>query len=257
MLDVLHISAVSLVAFAATNVDNFWLIVALLARGGAPRPIGLGYWTATLFVSGAAWAASAGLEQIPARWIDWLGVVPIALGIARLRDALRPVTEEPAAAPRAHGAFALTLAQSTDNLAVLASLYADARRSLEPAIFTTIAVAALGLCIVAVRIAHHPRLQAPLRRVARRALPFLLVAVGAHLLADASTDEPAPPSAAAVSREDQLRQLAIVAPEVVAAGERDRARVGGPELGAEAAVVAAVDAERAPAVELLRLGERR
>jgi cadmium resistance protein CadD (predicted permease) len=256
MLDVLHISAVSLVAFAATNVDNLWLLVALLARGGAPRPIGFGYFAATVLVSCVAWAASAGLEQIPPRWIDWLGIIPIALGLARVREALGPESDD-LPPPRAQGAFALTLSQSADNLAVLASLYADARRSLEPAIFTTVACAALLLCALAVRIAHYPRLQAPLHRVARRALPFVLVAVGLHLLADTSTDEPDAPSGVGVTREDQLGKLAVIAREVMPAGQRDGARVSRPELRTQAAVVAAVDAQRSPSIELQRLRERR
>ena len=97
MLDILHISVVSIVAFAATNLDNFWLLVALHARGDRATQIAVGFLAATLVVSTAAWAASAGIERIPPQWIDYLGIVPLAMGLMRARDLFRPEVSEAAA----------------------------------------------------------------------------------------------------------------------------------------------------------------
>jgi cadmium resistance protein CadD (predicted permease) len=137
--------------------------------------------------------ASSGLEQFPPRWIDYLGVVPIAMGIARARVWFRPPSpqSEVGLGPQsARTSFLLALSQSADNLAVFASLYADARRALEPAIFLTNGVCSVALCGGTAWLATHPRLEGPLRRLSQRLLPLLLIAVGCHLLLDASTDEP-------------------------------------------------------------------
>lgn len=196
MRALVQIIAVSVAAFASTNFDTLSLLVALHgeARRAAGR-IAAGYLSATLLVALLAWAASSGLELLPLRWLDYLGVIPIALGVKRARELWLPKPAAGAQPPHASSALAvatLTLSQSVDNFAVLASLFADTRESLEPVIFASVVACALGLDALARWLAHSAPAARAIRRASRFLLPAALLAVGVHLLMDATTEEPEP-----------------------------------------------------------------
>lgn len=192
--ELFQILSVSVAAFVATNIDVFWLLVALYAEHARTTwAVTTGYVAATILVASVAWAASSVLELMPPHLIDYLGIIPIALGLARARALLSPsgrAERGRVSALPGLGSFALTLSLSADNFAVLASLFADARRSLEPAIFLCVAACAVGWSLAAHWLCRRAPLAGPLRQVSRILLPALLFVVGCHLLLDTATNEP-------------------------------------------------------------------
>src|SRR5262245_7088720 len=113
----IQILAVSVAAFASTNVDALFLLIALYAAAEREAlRISLGYIAPTVGVAALAWASSSALEQLPTRWLDYLGVIPIGLGLARARDLVLP--PRAGAAPPVSVSFRITvlatLAQSPD-----------------------------------------------------------------------------------------------------------------------------------------------
>jgi len=203
MSPVLQIVVASGGAFVSTNLDTFWLLVSVQAHSerGA-RSVAAGYVAATVLVGFLAWLGSAGLEVLSPRQIDYLGLIPLAMGLYRGWALLRRQSDPVASAswsPTFSGVFAMTLAQSADNFAVLASLFADTRTSLELTVMVTIVVCAIVWSGMAHWVGNH-RLVAPrLRRIARFLLPALLIAVGLHLLADTEVDQPEPARIGAAS----------------------------------------------------------
>jgi cadmium resistance protein CadD (predicted permease) len=195
MSPVVQIIGVSCAAFVSTNLDTFWLLISLYAsseRGS--RALTVGYLAATALVGVLAWLGSSALEILSARQIDYLGLIPLGMGIYRGWALFAPqsgqVDSPPPWRPTFSSALVMTLSQSADNFAILASLFADTRASLELTAGIAIAVCAIAWSALAHWVGTH-RLVAPrMRRIARFLLPVLLIAVGLHLLADTAVDEP-------------------------------------------------------------------
>jgi len=132
------------------------------------------------------YAASVALAllalTIPVEWLGWLGVLPILIGLKLL--LLREDREAPAV--RGASAVALvTVANGADNLAVYVPLFAASGPDALAAYGATFAVMTGLWCLVARRLVGHPAAQLPLRRWGPRLVPWLLVALGAWIVASA------------------------------------------------------------------------
>jgi cadmium resistance protein CadD (predicted permease) len=180
-------------AFAATNLDNLLILMALLARPGqsfgsvvAGVAVSVGAILA-LCVVGALVA-----ELAPRRGLELLGLIPIALGI---RELVRQGGARDEAARSSAGSrlsvFAIAMlmfTNSADTFAVLAPLFAETRPGLLPVAALAVVGVALVGCAIAQRLATSERLGPPLQRIAPRLTPFVLIAVGVYVLSNTATD---------------------------------------------------------------------
>jgi cadmium resistance protein CadD (predicted permease) len=173
-------------AFAATNVDGLLLAAALFADSRyRARDVVLG----TFAGIGALYAVSVGASLvalvIPEAYIALLGLVPLGIGVKQLLVR----SEEPAeAAPARHGALGvagINIAMGGDNIGVYTPLFAAAPAqaiALYGAVFVLLTAA---LCYGALKLVSHPAAGAPIRRYARRVMPYVLIALGVWILAGA------------------------------------------------------------------------
>jgi cadmium resistance protein CadD (predicted permease) len=120
---------------------------------------------------------------VPAEHLKWLGLAPIALGVFMLS---RPASAEEA--PTASGLLqvtVVTIANGADNVAVYVPLFAT-RDAQAIAIMAAVFSVLLALWCGAARwLVHHPAAGAPLRRWGPRLVPWVLIALGAWILAGA------------------------------------------------------------------------
>ena len=169
-------------AFAVTNVDDLFLLVAWFAAGRLSAPnivlgqsIGLGALVAiSLLVSLPAAA-------IPASYLPLLGIAPIALAFCMLR---RPWPQE-LQAPSRSGLLAVaaaTVANGADNLNVYIPLFATSDTTETLAICAVFAAMTAAWCLAAYSLVRHPSLGAPLRRWGPRATPWALIAIGVWIM---------------------------------------------------------------------------
>ena len=119
---------------------------------------------------------------IPERYIALLGLAPLAIGI---RQILSPEGEADSK-PAPHGAFAvagINIAAGGDNIGVYTPLFATAATetvALYGAVFAALTGALLW---AAQRLVSHPALGTPLRRYGPPLVPWVLIALGAWILA--------------------------------------------------------------------------
>lgn len=197
----LSVIGVAVLAFAATNLDNLLLLVALAPREcETPASLVGGALLASAATLALGIGASLAADLVPQRWLGALGFVPLALGLRELGRLLRSPPE--AAGVKAHGAPALgtpglagvLLANSGDTLAALVPLLAETRRALLPLVALAVLTTALLGCGVARWTASHARLGPLLQRIAPRLVPLVLIAVGLYVLANTAGDAlPDPP----------------------------------------------------------------
>jgi cadmium resistance protein CadD (predicted permease) len=183
------------VVFAATDVDDLFLLVAFFAdRRFRARDVVIGQFLGIGALYGASVAASAASLVAPLEYIGLLGLVPIAMGARQLlrlgRGESLDGDERP---PESVGRWkvlsvaAVTIANGGDNVAVYTPLLA-ARTGAEIAAFGLVFAVLTALWCVAARwIVTHPALRASIERHGHRVVPIVLIALGVLILAEAGS----------------------------------------------------------------------
>jgi cadmium resistance protein CadD (predicted permease) len=168
-------------AFAATNVDDLFLLVAWFAAGRTrARSIVAGQYLGIGALFAASAAASAVSLVVPEDWLRWLGLLPLLLGIKLLVSAGKE--DEAGEAAGVGAVTAVTVANGADNIAVYVPLFANSS-ALAIALMGAVFAVLLALwCLAARWLVHHPAAGAPLRRHGPPLVPWVLVALGVWIL---------------------------------------------------------------------------
>lgn len=169
-------------AFAATNVDDLFLLTAFLAAGTyRARDVVLGQYAGIGLLYGASAAASAVSMVVPADYLCLLGLAPILIG---LNHVLRRGARE-AAVPAVSGILgvaAATVANGGDNIAVYVPLFATSSAQAVGVMGAVFAVMTGLWCFAARWLLHHPYAAAPVRRYGPGLAPYALIAIGLAIL---------------------------------------------------------------------------
>jgi cadmium resistance protein CadD (predicted permease) len=193
MEEVLEIVGVALTAFVSTNTDNLVLLSMLLGqRGQRGLPVLSGYAAAMAALALLGIAVARLADELPDAALGYLGLIPLAMGLVRLRRALLPPSAAEAHAPGRALGFAgvavLMLSNGSDTLGVLLPLFAETPEPLTYVIALTVVSASLFWFALARAIGRHPWVRARLVAVERWLVPILLIMVGLYILVDTPTD---------------------------------------------------------------------
>ena len=193
----LSIIPVAAAAYIATNLDNFALLVSLLARYRTRAVVvALAYVSSMFVLLGMSfWIGTAG-DSLPVLYLGFLGVIPLGIGLAGLWRLVRNRTAETSGAiAYADGVrtvfFASFLSQignGADTIITFSILFADSAPAADSIIVVTLmSVVALflGIAIYGIR---HPAVSDIVERYANRITPFLLIFVGIYVILNTSTD---------------------------------------------------------------------
>ena len=200
MIEALSVASMAAVSYVSTNFDNLAILSVFSVKPGF-RPL---YVKMTfvivcltvLFVSLllAKAAASAGFAQ----YVRYLGLIPISIGGYQLLGLLTgsagdqgPVVKDGPAAmgfPAYLGFAFVLLANSGDSISVMTPLLADLKPSLVLASFLAALVVAVFLTWLSHLFSLHPLSRAALEKLAKWALPFLLIVIGVLILTDRSSE---------------------------------------------------------------------
>jgi cadmium resistance protein CadD (predicted permease) len=183
----LEVAALGIIAFAATNADDLFILTAFFADPSArARDVVLGQYLGIGALTLASMACALAALAIPAEWVGLLGLLPLAIGIKKLRDGRRR-REEDAPPPRpastaALSVAAVTVANGGDNLAIYIPLFASRAHGDWLLLAGLFGVLTGVWCVVALSLVGHRTLGPPLRRYGGRALPWLLIGLGVYIL---------------------------------------------------------------------------
>jgi len=200
LLDLPAALGVATVVFASTNVDDVFLLAAFFADPRLRRrSIVLGQFLGIGALVAASAAAACASLAVPDGYPALLGVVPLALGLHKLWRIRRSDRSEGGdnegtdgdeqALSRSGRAQALTVAAVTianggDNLGVYIPLFAK-DVSMVPFYVGVFGALTALWCLAGYLLVQHRLVGAQVRRYGHVALPFVLVALGLWILADA------------------------------------------------------------------------
>ena len=182
---------IGILVFASTNIDDLLVVAAFFADPQvrnrfvvAGQFLGIG-----ALVLGSAVAALLALS-IPAGWVAWLGLVPLLLGLRKLfalrgsregRDGEGLPVRRRRRGSQVVAIASVTVANGGDNLGAYVPLFASSPEAI--AAYASIFAVMTGLwCALAYGLATHRVLAEPIRRYGHVALPWVLIALGLHIL---------------------------------------------------------------------------
>ncbi len=184
-------------AYVATNLDNFILLVSLLARyRNHTSLVVAGYFACVLILGFVGYSIGAAANILPVEYLGLLGFVPISIGayeLIQLRGGKAKVTL--AEAKSVDGvqkvflaALISQLGNGADTVVVFGVLFSDSNAPADILIILTLVAMAVIFVLVGIYAVRHPALSKWIDRYAYRAMPFVLIIVGIYILANTVTD---------------------------------------------------------------------
>jgi cadmium resistance protein CadD (predicted permease) len=192
MLDVLGIVAIA--AFAATDIDDLFLLMMFFSRIYPARQVVIGQHLGIGALVSVSIIGSLIALVIPTYIIGLLGMVPIAIGIKELIDTKKD--ESPSMQTikrkrknRSYLAFltvaAVTISNGGDNIGVYVPLFSKYSTAGQITMVTAIFITMTAVwCIIAYYLVNHPLLASRVRRIGNIIMPFALIGLGIYILID-------------------------------------------------------------------------
>ena len=186
----------AIAVFVVTNVDDILLLAALFGSGLAVRAVVAGQFLGIAVLTGVSVGAAYAATAVPTAWVHWLGLLPIAMGVWLLVQLIRkrsdgaPDRPDDVAAEQQFeaklgsqvlGVTAITIANGGDNLSVYIPLFAKSVAVL-PVYVIVFAVLTAVWCWLGYVLVKNPIGGAVMERWGHILLPFVLIAIGVHIL---------------------------------------------------------------------------
>lgn len=210
----LSVALLAIAAYAATNIDNLFVLLAFLAEAGADRRrVVAGQYVGSLILIAGSLVFAALLTHLPAGYVGLLGVLPIGVGLGKAWERFGPGNRRvghgaangdshqaapgvsalhDSRTPTGRGSSwwtvaCMALANGSDNVAVYVPLYASHSPS-ERAFISLVFMAMTGLwCAAAAQLVAQPLLGAPIRRYGTALLPLILLVIGVSVITQNDT----------------------------------------------------------------------
>jgi cadmium resistance protein CadD (predicted permease) len=187
----------AVVLFMSTNVDDLFLLIAFFANSSfRARDIVAGQYAGLTVLFAVSVAGALLSFVIPATYLGLLGIFPIVVGIRKLLELRHDPSGTDAenalgTANRNYGNIAsvalVAIANGGDNIGVYLPAFAiHSGRQIAVIALVFVAMTALW-CLLAQRMASHPRFGAPLRRYAHIVAPLVLIGLGILIIYNAGS----------------------------------------------------------------------
>jgi cadmium resistance transport/sequestration family protein len=194
MFQILSTLATAVLAFAATNIDDIFILTLFFAE--ADKRFTRGQVVAGQYAGFAALVALSFFGYFarlvaPEQWIGLLGILPILIGLQKLRKLKRGGHEEAHIERHSsHGVFtvaAVTFANGGDNLGIYAPLFASSG-FFELLITLAVFFLLVGVwCALGYYLGNYPAIYSVLNKYGHLMVPFVLIALGLYIMIESGT----------------------------------------------------------------------
>jgi cadmium resistance protein CadD (predicted permease) len=172
----------SIATFAATNIDDAFLLTFFFARRISTRRIVAGQYIGFAAIIGLSLIGVGAALAIPPRWLHFLGIVPLVIGI---RHLLRRRRAEMADSRTIDGNIvsiaAITLSNGADNIGVYVPFFVKGRAYLWLILIVYAGLVALW-CLAGSWLGNHSFILRSVDRWGHWVAPLLFVGLGIYVL---------------------------------------------------------------------------
>jgi cadmium resistance protein CadD (predicted permease) len=194
MTDIPGLIAIGVAAFAATNIDDIFVLMMFFSSSMIfpVKQVVLGQYIGMgLLVAISALGSFISLA-VPTYIIALLGIVPIVIGLKKLvvfRKKNESSSKQAVQDKKNNLAFAavaaVTISNSGDNIGVYTPLFAKYNSVSQITALATIFMAMTAVwCIAAYYLVNHPLVASKIRRIGHIILPFVLIGLGIYILTE-------------------------------------------------------------------------
>jgi cadmium resistance protein CadD (predicted permease) len=197
MTDIPGLIAIGVAAFAATNIDDIFVLLMFFSFSSMTFPVKqvvLGQYIGIgLLVAISALGSFISLA-VPTYIIALLGIVPIVIGVKKLvvfRKKNKPNSKQAVQNKKKNNLVfvavaAVTFSNGGDNIGVYTPLFAKYNSVSQITALVTIFMAMTAVwCIAAYYLVNHPLIASKIRRIGHIILPFVLIGLGIYILTEA------------------------------------------------------------------------
>jgi cadmium resistance protein CadD (predicted permease) len=196
MTDIPGLIAIGVAAFAATNIDDIFVLLMFFSFSSVTFPVKqvvLGQYIGIgLLVAISALGSFISLA-VPMYIIALLGIVPIVIGVKKLimfRKKNESNSKQAVQNKKKNNLVfaaiaAMTFSNGGDNIGVYTPLFAKYNSVSQITALVTIFMAMTAVwCIAAYYLVNHPLIASKIRRIGHIILPFVLIGLGIYILTD-------------------------------------------------------------------------
>jgi cadmium resistance protein CadD (predicted permease) len=185
MSPVLTTLAASVTTFAATNLDDLFLLTVFFARRVATRRVVAGQYLgfAAIVLVSLAGVFAAG-AAVPHSWIRLLGIYPLAIGVkelVRLHNSKSSHAAERNGSLSVFSIAVITLANGADNIGVYVPFFFASRSHLR-LVLATYGLLPLVWCAGGKWFGSHPLILRAVDRWGHWIVPLVLIGLGGYIL---------------------------------------------------------------------------
>jgi cadmium resistance protein CadD (predicted permease) len=196
MIDIPGLIAIGVAAFAATNIDDIFVLMMFFSFSSMTFPVKqvvLGQYIGIgLLVAISALGSFISLA-VPTHIIALLGIVPIVIGVKKLvvfrnkneSNSKQAIQDKKKNNLAFVAVAAVTFSNGGDNIGVYTPLFAKYNSLSQITALATIFMAMTAVwCIAAYYLVNHPLVASKIRRIGHIILPFVLIGLGIYILTD-------------------------------------------------------------------------
>jgi cadmium resistance protein CadD (predicted permease) len=195
MIDVFGLVAIAVAAFAATNIDDIFVLMMFFSSLTFPvRQVVLGQYLGIGLLVAISVLGSLIALVVPTYIIGLLGIIPIAIGIKNLveigkkdKSPSRQVVQDKKNKSSLSflGVTAVTFSNGGDNIGVYIPLFSKYNAVSQITILAAVFIAMTAMwCIAAYYFVNHPLVASRIRHIGNIVLPFVLIGLGIYILTD-------------------------------------------------------------------------
>jgi len=177
----------AIVAFAATNIDDVFVLTLFFAQKNLRRwHVVVGQYLGLAGLIAISLAGYFARFFIPHSWIGLLGLAPIGIGIKKLSDWKRgedQLQKEKPSAASALTVAAVTFANGGDNIGIYIPLFASSDLSSLLITLISFGVLIAVWCFVGYYLGNHPAVKRIAGRYGHILVPFVLIGLGIYIIA--------------------------------------------------------------------------
>jgi cadmium resistance protein CadD (predicted permease) len=192
MIDILGLIAIGIAAFAATNIDDIFVLMMFFSSLTIPvRHVILGQYIGIGLLIAIGAIGSLLTLVVPTYIIGLMGILPIAIGVKNLIE-IRKKNNSPSrqiAQDEKNRSYsflsvaAVTFSNGGDNIGVYVPLFSKYNTMSQITTFTTVFIAMTAVwCIAAYYFVSHPLVASRIRHIGNIILPFVLIGLGIYIL---------------------------------------------------------------------------
>lgn len=174
----------SIIAYISTNIDDIFVIMILLAsaQGTAKRKLIAGHFLGVGLITVISMLGAFGLQNLPLKYVGFLGLVPIALGFKAWFDRDEEETESMSTGILSMAM--ITMGNGADNVGVYIPLFTSFATG--ERVGTVIIFAAMTALWVwlANSLAEFPKIKAVIEKYKAIAIPVVFIALGVFIILD-------------------------------------------------------------------------